>query len=342
LIYNPGRRSPDRHPLSIYLDQVKGQQCSDNVALLRGLLRSIGVPNTTNYFWGGDPASGTERGHWFVEPGTPPAPRPSFPLGGTITSQYPRPALNEGGVVVAANPYFTFHSTLRVGPANKSYDPSYGIIEDEVSLIKAVNAAGTCLTGTAANAARIISTNLSHLNTGNLIDFGYACGFTASLPRSSTVVAQSVPAYMDAGLSYLVSVTMQNNGSNTWTQADNYHLGSQNPQDNFTWGLNRVDLPASVPPGGQVTFSFYVTAPYNAGTYNFQWRMVQDGVEWFGDFTPNTQISVFANPSCDPWQEQNCWNNGGSWDSSACQCYGGGGGCNLANSGPQMICQPQY
>ena len=147
---------------------------------------------------------------------------------------------------------------------------------------------------------------------------------------------------MDAGLSYLVSVTMQNNGSNTWTQADNYHLGSQNPQDNFTWGLNRVDLPASVPPGGQVTFSFYVTAPYNAGTYNFQWRMVQDGVEWFGDFTPNTQISVFANPSCDPWQEQNCWNNGGSWDSSACQCYGGGGGCNLANSGPQMICQPQY
>jgi len=164
------------------------------------------------------------------------------------------------------------------------------------------------------------------LNTANLTDFGYACGFTASLPRSSTVVGQSVPAYMDAGLSYLVSVTMQNNGSNTWTQAESYRLGSQNPQDNYTWGLNRVDLPASVPPGGQVTFSFYVTAPYNAGTYNFQWRMVQDGVEWFGDATPNIQINVFANPSCDQFEEQNCWNSGGSWDSSTCQCYGGGGG----------------
>ena len=73
LIYNPGRLSIDRHPLTIYLDPNKGQQCSDNVALLRGLLRSIGVPNTTNYFWGGDPASGTERSHWFVEPGTSPA-----------------------------------------------------------------------------------------------------------------------------------------------------------------------------------------------------------------------------------------------------------------------------
>jgi hypothetical protein len=329
LTYNPRRRSEDRNPLRIYLDTDKSQQCSDNVALLRGLLRSIGVPNTTNYFWGGDPASGTERSHWFVEPGTSAAPGTGFPLGGTVTSQYPRPPLNEGGIVVPANPYFTFHSTLRVGPANKSYDPSYGVVEDEVSMIKTVNAAGTCLTGTAANAARIISTNLSHLNTGNLTDFGYACGFTASLPRSSTVLAQSVPAYMDAGLSYLVSVTLQNNGSNTWTQAENYNLGSQNPQDNYTWGLNRVNLPASVPPGGQVTFSYYVTAPYNAGTYNFQWRMVQDGVEWFGDFTPNIQINVFANPSCDPWQEQNCWNSGGSWDSSTCQCYGGGGGgCN--------------
>ena len=101
---------------------------------------------------------------------------------------------------------------------------------------------------------------------------------------------------MDAGLSYLVSVTMQNNGSNTWTQAENYRLGSQNPQDNYTWELNRVDLPASVPPGGQVTFSLYVTAPYNSGTYNFQWRMVQDGIEWFGDATPNLQIMCMPIP----------------------------------------------
>lgn len=318
LIYNPGRSSQDRHPLRIYLDSNKGQQCSDNVALLRGLLRSIGISSTTNYFWGGNPTSGTERSHWFVEPGTPAVPRFGFPLGGTVTSRYPRPVID----AVEANPYFTFHSTLRVGPMNKSYDPSYGVVESEVSMIRTVNSAGTCLTGTAANLARVISTNLNNLNLGNLTDFGFACGTTASLPRSAVVVAMSVPAFMDAGYTYAVSVTLQNNGSNTWTQAEGYRLGSQNPQDNYTWGLNRVNLPASVPPGGQVTFNFYVTAPYNAGTFNFQWRMVQDGVEWFGDATPNMLIDVYAGSWCDPYQEQQCWWNGGSWDSSTCQCYG--------------------
>lgn len=333
LIYNPGRFSQDRHPLRIYLDANRGQQCSDNVALLRGLLRSIGISSTTNYFWGGNPSSGTERSHWFVEPGTSAAPRPGFPLGGTVTSRYPRPVIDG----VPANPYFTFHSTLRVGSLNKSYDPSYGVVENEVSIIRAVNSAGTCLTGTDANAARIISTNLGNLNTGNLTDFGNACGSSASVPRSALVVGQSVPAYMDAGYSYAVSITLQNNGSNTWTQAESYRLGSQNPVDNYIWGLNRVQLPASVSPGGQVTFNFYVTAPYSSGMYNFQWRMLQEGVEWFGDATPNMLIDVYAGPSCDPYQEQECWYNGGSWDSTTCRCYGGNG-CNP----DQKFCLPEY
>ena len=323
LNYSPGRDSEDRHPLQIYTDSNKGQQCSDNVALLRGLLRSIGIPSTTNYFWGGNPGSSTETSHWFNVPGT----------NGFITSQYPRPVIDS----VAADPYFTFHSTLRVGPLNKSYDPSYGVIENEVSLIRAVNSAGVCLTGTAANAARIISTNLGNLlATGNQRFFPNACDNTTVPPHAAVVVAQSVPAFMDAGNTYLVSVTMRNNGSNTWTQADGYRLGSQNPQDNWIWGLNRVQLPASVSPGGQVTFNFFVTAPYNAGTYNFQWRMVKEFVEWFGDPTPNIVIAVQASPTCDPFLEEQCWNSGGSWDATACQCYGGGG-CN----GSQKICFPE-
>ena len=85
---------------------------------------------------------------------------------------------------------------------------------------------------------------------------------------------------------------MQNNGAATWSTANNYRLGSQNPQDNGTWGLGRVDLPASVAPGGQVPFNFNVTAPSNPGTYNFQWRMVHDGVAWFGDYSPNVVVTV--------------------------------------------------
>lgn len=113
-------------------------------------------------------------------------------------------------------------------------------------------------------------------------------------PNASAFVSQNVPSTMTAGQSYAVSVTMKNTGSNTWTTAGSYNLGSQNPQDNGTWGVARVGLPYSVAPGDEVTFNFTVTAPATLGTYNFQWRMVQDGVEWFGDFSPNVAVTVNA------------------------------------------------
>jgi len=99
---------------------------------------------------------------------------------------------------------------------------------------------------------------------------------------------------MTAGEIYSVSVTMENVGASTWTEAANYRLGSQNPQDNNTWGLNRVYLASgeSVVPGQNKTFTFNVTAPSTPGVYNFQWRMVQDGVEWFGEKTSNVAVSV--------------------------------------------------
>ena len=107
-------------------------------------------------------------------------------------------------------------------------------------------------------------------------------------------VSQSVPSTMVVGESYQVSVTMFNTSSTTWTSAQLYRLGSQDPQDNTTWGFNRVGLPGSVAPGQQVTFTFTFTAPAWPGTYNFQWRMVQDGVQWFGAFTPDVPVEVFA------------------------------------------------
>jgi hypothetical protein len=100
-------------------------------------------------------------------------------------------------------------------------------------------------------------------------------------------VSQSVPASMTPGQSYPVSVTMTNTGNVTWSAGALYRLGAQNPQDNATWGLSRVELPHAVAPGASVTFNFNVTAPTSVGTYNFQWRMVQDFVEWFGDYSAN-------------------------------------------------------
>jgi RHS repeat-associated protein len=123
--------------------------------------------------------------------------------------------------------------------------------------------------------------------------------FAAQAQNNSAFVSQSVPTVMVPGQVYAVSVTLQNTGATTWTPGTNHRLGSQNAQDNTTWGTNRVSLPAgtSIAPGASRTFGFNVTAPAAAGTYNFQWKMVQDGVEWFGAQSANVAVKVGLNDS---------------------------------------------
>jgi RHS repeat-associated protein len=106
-------------------------------------------------------------------------------------------------------------------------------------------------------------------------------------------IAQDVPATMRAGQPYNVTVQMQNTGTTTWTAAGGFRLGAQNPQDTRIWNsVGRAYLAASVPSGQTATFTIPITAPQRAGTYNFQWKMVQDGVTWFGESTVNLTITV--------------------------------------------------
>lgn len=169
--------------------------------------------------------------------------------------------------------------------------------------------------------------NAACQKSGN-INFAPYQSCSTTPPGGGTVngvsfVSQSVPYMMAAGAAYVVSVTLRNSGTSTWTDAGQYRLGSQNPRDNYVWGFNRVSLPSSIPPGGDVTFSFHVNAPTIPGSYNFQWQMVQDGVAWFGPLTPNILVDVYSLNYCDWWQEQDCYNRGGYWDSYSCTCYGG-------------------
>lgn len=109
--------------------------------------------------------------------------------------------------------------------------------------------------------------------------------------NGSSFVSQSVPSTMTAGRQYTVSVRMKNTGNTAW--GGEYRLGSQNPMDNNIWGIGRAPIQTGIPvPGQEYTFSFTVTAPTTPGTYNFQWRMVQEYVEWFGATTPNVVITV--------------------------------------------------
>jgi YD repeat-containing protein len=128
----------------------------------------------------------------------------------------------------------------------------------------------------------------------------------STLPPSGTTqgngaqfIAQSVPTSMTTGQSYPVSVTMRNTGTTTWTAAHLYRLGSQSPQDNVLWGTARVYLPATVAPGADVTFTFNAVAPFGgedeSPTAQFQWRMVQEGVEWFGTASQDQVVQIASN-----------------------------------------------
>jgi hypothetical protein len=122
---------------------------------------------------------------------------------------------------------------------------------------------------------------------------------------NAAFVSQSVPSPMRATQQREVSVTMKNTGPTTWSPggANPFRLGSQNPQDNSVWGTGRVDVPAEVAPGDEATFRFAVIAPTSMGSYSFQWRMVQEAVEWFGDFTPNLTVEVISKGTLNVWME---------------------------------------
>lgn len=112
--------------------------------------------------------------------------------------------------------------------------------------------------------------------------------------RSAQFVSQTVPAVMLAGMTQTVTIKFKNSGTLAWTSANNYKLGSQNPGDNIVWGARRVELSKTVAPGEIATFSFQIKAPLTAGTYNFQWRMVMEGVAWFGTLSTNVAIKVVS------------------------------------------------
>ena len=115
----------------------------------------------------------------------------------------------------------------------------------------------------------------------------------AATANDAKFISQIVPTQMNPGQTYPVSITFRNTGSTTWTAADAYRLGTQNPQDNTTWvASKRAELPAPVAPGERVTFNFNVTAPATTGSYDFQWEMLREFVEWFGAVSPNATVLV--------------------------------------------------
>ncbi|MDG6900896.1 MAG: glycoside hydrolase family 99-like domain-containing protein [Nitrososphaerota archaeon] len=112
--------------------------------------------------------------------------------------------------------------------------------------------------------------------------------------NGAVMVNWQAPKMMTTGGAAVAQVTVKNTGSSTWTSSGGYQLSSQNPQDNGVWGTSRVSLDSeqTVAPGKQIVFSFSVVAPSQPGTYNFRWRMIQNGSGPFGDYTTTVKVTV--------------------------------------------------
>ncbi|KKT82757.1 MAG: hypothetical protein A2925_04580 [Candidatus Yanofskybacteria bacterium RIFCSPLOWO2_01_FULL_44_22] len=105
--------------------------------------------------------------------------------------------------------------------------------------------------------------------------------------NSAQCIGISAPAEVNAGQTFSASITMMNNGTTSWTSGADYRLGSQNSRDNTRWGTSRVSLSSEpIGPGVSTIFTYNFIAPdfpTLGGVYPFDWAMVQDGVEWFGE-----------------------------------------------------------
>lgn len=102
-------------------------------------------------------------------------------------------------------------------------------------------------------------------------------------------VGYSVPGQMVVGQTYATSATYKNVGDQQWGSGIGHKLGYGGSSVPVSpWGISRVELPGAVSIDSTVTFNFNVTAPTTPGQYQFVWRMVQEGKEWFGGFGSQT------------------------------------------------------
>lgn len=104
-----------------------------------------------------------------------------------------------------------------------------------------------------------------------------------------TWVSDTIPRIMAAGHIYPVTVTVRNDGWDTWSEAGLYRLGHAIVAsgvvpvyaDYDVNGRHTIPGGGTVAPGGTVTFSFSITAPSGIGNYDLYYDMVKDGYSWF-------------------------------------------------------------
>lgn len=98
---------------------------------------------------------------------------------------------------------------------------------------------------------------------------------------------------LKAGDVYAVTLSFKNKSKKPWRQG-NIALSSQNPKNNMTWSIDRIELSnnESIPPGAIKTFNFNIMTPLSPGIYHFQWQIIEGFNHWIGQKSPNITITV--------------------------------------------------
>jgi len=114
---------------------------------------------------------------------------------------------------------------------------------------------------------------------------------------SSDYVSDDIPATMQTGEVRTVHVTFRDRGV-VWNEAHAIRLGAVGDSDPFS-SANRYTISGDVAPGSTYQFTLSFTAPSTPATYTTDWRMVRDGVTWFGA-TLTKQVQVTGSDTQPP------------------------------------------
>lgn len=147
----------------------------------------------------------------------------------------------------------------------------------------------------------------THWDPGGGWDWGYFInrinGTTPPPTWAATYRAQSYPSTMVAGSTAIVWAEFNNTGTGHWLH-DQTFLGTQGPQDrnspfctsgNWANCHRPSEVDQSDVANGQVgRFTFILTAPATAGTYTEKFKLVREGVTWFG---PEITWTITVTPS---------------------------------------------
>ncbi|MCE5199893.1 carboxypeptidase regulatory-like domain-containing protein, partial [bacterium] len=105
----------------------------------------------------------------------------------------------------------------------------------------------------------------------------------------ATWVGDTIPRIMAKGQTYPVTVTVRNDGWDTWTTSGSYGLayaivnsGAAVANSNYdAHGRFQLPIGTSVAPGQTVTFTVNIVAPSTNGNYDLYYDMSKDGTTWF-------------------------------------------------------------